>query len=197
MHSESPVAIERQSLRVLIFLNRHRDRVVSKDDLVEAIWQGRAISYWAISGAIKAVRIALGDSDRDTRIIKSIQGYGFRFVADVISRNPERVSEPLPTVLVRAFRSSGEDAALDYLADGLTEDLIHSLSRHDALNVLSYNTTQAFGNAVPEDIYGVTHIVDGSIRESGTRTRVSAAILNGTGQKQIWAGRFDLSQESL
>ncbi|AEI95247.1 hypothetical protein RLO149_c033030 [Roseobacter litoralis Och 149] len=46
----------------------------------------------------------------------------------------------------------------------MTEDLIHSLSRHDALNVLSYNTTQAFGDAVPEDIYGVTHIVDGSIR---------------------------------
>lgn len=197
MHSEVPVAIEPQSLRVLIFLIRHRDRVVSKDDLVEAIWQGRAISDWAISGAIKAVRIALGDTDRENRIIKTIHGSGFRCVADVISKNPERASGPLPTVLVRAFRSSGENAALDYLADGLTEDLIHSLSRHDALNVLSYNTTQALGDAVPGDIYGITHIIDGSIRDSDSRTRVSAAILNGTGQQQLWAERFDLSQDSL
>ncbi|MDD9730551.1 winged helix-turn-helix domain-containing protein, partial [Mameliella sp. AT18] len=57
-----PVAIEPQSLRVLIFLLRHRDRVVSKEDLIEAIWQGRAISDWAISGAIKAVRVDLSRS---------------------------------------------------------------------------------------------------------------------------------------
>lgn len=196
-HSDVPVAIEPQSLRVLIFLIRHRDRVVTKDDLVEAIWQGRAISDWAISGAIKAVRIALGDTDRDDRIIKTIHGRGFRFVADAISRTPETVSAPKPTVLVRAFRRNGADAGLDYLADGLTEDLIHSVSRHDALTVLSYNTTQALGDAVPGDIYGVTHIIDGSIRESGSRTRVSAAILDRTGQRQIWAERFDLSQESL
>lgn len=196
-HSEAPVAIEPQSLRVLIFLIRHRNRVVSKDDLVEAIWQGRAISDWAISGAIKAVRIALGDTDRDDRIIKTIHGRGFRFVADAISRNPEKASELLPTVLVRAFRSTGQHAALDYLADGLTEDLIHSLSRHNALKVLSYNTIQALGDVVPADIYGVTHIIDGSIRESGSRNRVSVAILNRTGQQQIWAERFDLSQESL
>lgn len=196
-HSDVPVAIEPQSLRVLIFLIRQRDRVVSKDDLVEAIWQGRAISDWAISGAIKAVRIALDDTDRDNRIVKTIHGRGFRFVADVISRTPETAYGPKPTVLVRAFRSSGEDAALDYLADGLTEDLIHDLSRHDALTVLSYNTSQALGHGVPGDIYGVTHIIDGSIRESGPRTRVNAAILNGNGQQQIWAERFDLSQESL
>ncbi|MEP1931946.1 MAG: tetratricopeptide repeat protein [Sedimentitalea sp.] len=195
--SDVSIQIEPQSLRILIFLIRHRDRVVSKDDLVDAIWHGRAISDWAISGAIKAVRIALGDTDRDNRLIKTIHGRGFRFVADAISRTPETASAPIPTVLVRVFRSSGEDIALEYLADGLTEDLINSLSRHDALTVLSYNTTKALGDGVPEDIYGVTHIIDGSIRESGSRTRVNAAVLNGTGQQQIWAERFDLSPESL
>ncbi len=170
---------------------------MSKDDLVEAIWQGRAISDWAISGAIKAVRNALGDTDRDNRMIKTIHGRGFRFVADVISRTPETASEPKPTVLVRIFRSSPEEKALDYLADGLTDDLIHNLSRHDTLTVLSYNTTLALGDEMPEDVYGVTHIIDGRIRNSGARTLVNAAILSGTGQHQIWAERFDLSRESL
>ncbi len=195
--SGAPVAIEPQSLRVLIFLIRHRTRVVSKDDLVQAIWHGRAISDWAISGAIKAVRAALGDTDRANRIIKTVHRRGFRFVGDVISKSPETVPAPRPTVLVRLFRSGGTDTALAYLADGLTEDLIHSLSRHAAVTVLSYNTTRAFGDDVPDDIYGVTHIIEGRLRESGARTFVSAAILNSTGQQQIWAERFDLSQASL
>jgi TolB-like protein len=113
----------------------------------------------------------------------------------------------MPTVLVRVFRSGAQDAALEYLADGLAEDLIHSLSRHDGVSVLSYNTTRALGDGLPPDIYGVTHIIDGSIRKSGTRTHVTAAILKDTGrndtgqndkgQRQIWAERFELSEDSL
>jgi len=195
--SDVPVAIEPQSLRILIFLIRHRDRVVSKDDLIEEIWQGRAISDWAISGAIKAVRIALGDTARDRSFIKTIHGRGFRFVSDVISKTPEKPPAPKPTVLIRVFRSAGEETQLNYLADGLAEDLINSLSRNGALNVLSYNTSQALKDTVPAKVYGVTHIVDGNIRKSGSRTRVTAVILTGNGQRQTWAETFDLSPESL
>lgn len=195
--SNAPVAIEPQSLRILIYLIRNRSRAVTKDDLVEAIWHGRAISDWAISGAIKAVRIALGDTGRDRRFIKTIHGHGFRFVADVISKTPESGANPIPTVLVRVFRSGAEDATLEYLADGLAEDLINGLSRNKALSVLSYNTTKAFGTGVPEASFGVTHIIDGSIRPVGSRSRVNATVLDGAGQEQIWAERFDLSPESL
>lgn len=194
--SGNPVAIEPQSLRLLIYLIHHRERAVSKDDLVETIWHGRAISDWAISGAIKAVRVALGDTGRDRKFIKTIHGHGFRFIADVISKTPV-ASAPTPTVLVRVFRSIGEDAQLDYLCDGITEDLINSLSRNGALTVLSYNTSQALGDEVPGDIYGVTHIIDGSIKQGASWTRVNAAILDGTGQQQIWAERFDLTPDSL
>lgn len=195
--SGKQVAIEPQSLRILVFLLRHRDRVVTKDDLVETIWQGRAISDWAISGAIKAVRIALGDTDRDKRILKTVHGRGFRFVADVIARSPETASAPMPTVLVRVFRSAQEDAPLAYLADGLAEDLITGLSREGALNVLSYNTTRALTDMVPGDVYGVTHVIDGAIRKAGARIRVTANILDRQGQRQLWAERFDLSPYSL
>ena len=179
--SDKPVAIEPQSLRLLLFLIRHRDRVVTKDDLVDAIWQGRAVSDWAISGAIKAVRAALGDTDRDKRLIKTIHGRGFRFVADVISQTPETASASKPTVLVRIFRSGGDDAQLAYLADGLADDLISTLSRSGAVKVLSYNTTRAMGDAVPPGLYGVTHIIDGSIRAQGSRTRITANILDQSG----------------
>jgi DNA-binding winged helix-turn-helix (wHTH) protein len=58
------VRIEPQSLKILEFLLQSRDRVVSKDDLVAHIWEGRAVSDWTVSSAIKALRAALGDVGR-------------------------------------------------------------------------------------------------------------------------------------
>lgn len=131
------------------------------------------------------MRIALSDADRDNQIIKTIHGRGFRFVADVISQCPEAQATPKPTVLLRPFRSREPDKSLDYFADGLSDDLIHSLSHHGALNVLSCNTSKVLGDAVPEDIYVFTHIVDGSVRGDGARIRVNAAILDKRGSIRI------------
>ena len=123
------VAIEPQSLRLLSFLIDHRERVVSRADLVEAIWQGRAVSDWAISGAIKAVRSALGDLDVEKRYVRTVHSRGYRFVADIASENTVKASDRLPTILVRIFRTQGNASGLEYLAEGLADDLITNLSR--------------------------------------------------------------------
>lgn len=68
----NPVPIEPQSLLLPGFLIRNRGRVVSREDLVEAIWQGRAVNDWAISGAIKALRSALGDSGDERQFVRTI-----------------------------------------------------------------------------------------------------------------------------
>lgn len=122
------VAIEPQSLRLLGYLIAQRDRVVSREDLVEAIWQGRAVSDWAIAGAIKALRVALGDLAEEKIFVRTIHSRGFRFVADARAIRQQAPAEARPTVLVRIFRIPGGEAELEYLADGLTEDLIIGLS---------------------------------------------------------------------
>ncbi|MEM1360940.1 MAG: winged helix-turn-helix domain-containing protein [Pseudomonadota bacterium] len=78
-----PVAIEPKVFDVLGLLLENRDRVVTKDELVEAVWDGRFISDSAVSTAIKAVRQAVGDDGRRQSIIRTVHGRGFRFVADV------------------------------------------------------------------------------------------------------------------
>ncbi|MFT5652068.1 MAG: DNA-binding winged helix-turn-helix (wHTH) protein, partial [Yoonia sp.] len=95
------VAIEPQSLMLLGFLIRQRDRVVSREDLIAAIWQGRAVSDWAISGAIKALRIALGDIEAERQFIRTIHSRGYRFVAQVTSSPIEGKKQMPPTILVR------------------------------------------------------------------------------------------------
>ena len=84
------VHLEPQVFDLLVHLIRHRDRIVTKDELIDAIWQGRIVSETALSTRISAVRRALGDSGNDQGLIRTIYKRGFRFVGDV----EEYVSTP-------------------------------------------------------------------------------------------------------
>ena len=79
------VRIEPQVFDLLLYLVRHRDRIVSKDELIEAIWQGRVISEAALSTCISAVRRAVGDSGESQRLIRTIPKRGFCFVGQIDS----------------------------------------------------------------------------------------------------------------
>jgi DNA-binding winged helix-turn-helix (wHTH) protein/Tfp pilus assembly protein PilF len=79
----SPVAIEPQVFDLLAYLIRHRERVVSRDELIESIWGGRIVSESALSTRINAVRSAIGDSGTLQRLIKTVPRRGIRFVGDV------------------------------------------------------------------------------------------------------------------
>ncbi len=80
---DEPVALEPQAIRLLDFLVQHSDRIVSKDELIEEIWQGRAITDAALNTRIRAVRRALADTATTPRFIKTFPKRGFQFVAPV------------------------------------------------------------------------------------------------------------------
>ncbi|TPE52680.1 alpha/beta fold hydrolase [Amaricoccus solimangrovi] len=82
--SGMPVRVEPKVLDLLIQLIERRDRVVSKDDLVEAVWQGRCVSDAAISSAVSAARRVLGDDGHGQRYVRTMHGRGFRFVGPLV-----------------------------------------------------------------------------------------------------------------
>src|SRR5712691_9564665 len=75
-----PVRIEPQVFDLLAYLVRNRERIVSKDELIEAVWQGRIISDAALSSCVSAARRAIGDTGEDKRFIRTAPKRGFRFV---------------------------------------------------------------------------------------------------------------------
>ncbi|HEX6419301.1 MAG TPA: transcriptional regulator [Acidimicrobiales bacterium] len=77
------VDVEPQVFDVLAYLVRHRDRVVTKHELLDEVWGDRFVSDSALTSRIKSVRRAVGDTGRDQRIVRTIHGRGYRFVADV------------------------------------------------------------------------------------------------------------------
>src|SRR5262245_52229606 len=77
------VSLTPQAFDVLLYLIRNRDRVVSKDDLISAIWGGRIISDAALATRLTAARAAIGDDGSQQRLIKTLQRKGFRFIGSV------------------------------------------------------------------------------------------------------------------
>src|SRR5258705_4761857 len=77
------VAVEPQVFDLLIHLIQNRDRVVTKDDLIETVWDGRIVSESTLTSRINAARRAVGDTGKDQAVIRTIARKGFRFVGDV------------------------------------------------------------------------------------------------------------------
>ena len=80
------VDMEPQVFDVLAYLLRHRERVVPKAELFDQIWGNRFVSESALSSRVKSARRAVGDTGRDQRIIRTVYGRGYRFVAEVIEK---------------------------------------------------------------------------------------------------------------
>ena len=78
-----PIAVEPQVFDLLVFLVQNRDRVVSKDDLIGAVWGGRIVSESTLTSRINAARRAVGDSGEDQKLIRTIPRKGLRFVGAV------------------------------------------------------------------------------------------------------------------
>ncbi len=195
------VAIEPQSLRVLEHLIRHRDRVVSRDDLISAIWGGRVVTDWAVSAAIKAVRAALNDDGHPKRYLKTVHARGFRFVGEVDAPDADTDTSyqtpPKSCILVREIRSSGALVEDDYLADGMTDDLITDLTRLTSARTLSRNGSRALADGAKLAAHGVTHVVDGNLRRIGETLRLNLSVQDAKDAHTLWAERFDFAASSL
>ena len=88
-HDSTLCALERQGFNVLVYLVQHRDRVVAKAELLEQLWPNQSVSENTLTQRLRAVRRALGDSGHEQRLIKTVHGRGYRFIAAV----EERVSD--------------------------------------------------------------------------------------------------------
>jgi adenylate cyclase len=211
------IPVEPQVFDLVAYLIENRERVVSKDALIEAIWGGRIVSESALTTRINAARCAIGDSGAEQRLIKTLARKGIRFVGDVREEakpEPEKVavagpeivtaqrpkaelSRPdKPSVAVVPFANLVGDPQQDYFSDGITEDIITELSRFSELLVIARNSSfQYKGKAV--DIrqvgreLGVRYVLEGSVRRSGERVRITAQLIEATTGTHRWAERYD------
>jgi TolB-like protein/tetratricopeptide (TPR) repeat protein len=206
------VSIAPQVFDLLDYLIRNRERVVSKEDLIDAVWNGRVVSDAALTTRLNVARSVIGDSGEEQRLIKTLQRKGFRFVGTVreirgpgcIAVPDDRV-EPLksalalpdkPSIAVLPFRNMSGDPDQDYFADGMVDEITTALSRFKFLFVISRNSSFTYkGKAV--DIkqvgreLGVRYVLEGSVRKAAGKVRIIGQLIDAATGVHLWADRFE------
>ena len=209
-----PIAVEPQVFDLLIFCE-NRERVVTKDDLIEAVWGGRVVSNSTLTSRINAARRRSATAVSEQKLIRTIARKGLRFVGDVrfatldaeppLARsqieigNSSRAVLPLPdrpAIAVLPFINMSGEPEQEYFSDGISEDIITALSKLRWFFVIARNSSFIYkGKAVHlkqigEEL-GVGYVVEGSVRKEGERVRITAQLNDVATGSHIWAERYD------
>jgi len=203
-----PVSVEPQVFDLVVHLMQNRDRVVSKDELIDKIWHGRSVSESTLTSRINAARKAIGDNGANQALIRTIARKGFRFVGNVetklaaIAPEPNRGPQAMltlpdrPAIAVLPFTNMSGDREQDYFSDGISEDIITALSKLRWFFVVARNSSFIYkGRAVHiREVareLGVRYVLEGSVRRSGERVRISAQLNDVSTGSHLWAERYD------
>jgi len=186
-------AIQPRAMQVLIMLAEAGGAVVSRDRLIAACWDGRAVGDDAINRIIHLLRDVAEESGGGGFRIQTIAKVGYRLLPGA-SETHDRAPEPRLAVL--AFDNLTDDPDLAYFADGISEEILHTVSKTTALNVVGRSSSFSLRGADKSAprvaaLLGATHLLDGSVRRSGDRLRVSAQLEACAGQTRLWSDRFD------
>ncbi|HEX3843378.1 MAG TPA: winged helix-turn-helix domain-containing protein [Steroidobacteraceae bacterium] len=211
-------SLEPQVFRLLALLIENHGRLVSKDEIIEKVWDGRVISDAAVASRVKSARQALGDDGQRQQFIKTIHRRGFRFIGDirvlrgaaphlpsdtydpdvsqsvgVLVRQLERMSRP--SIAVLPFRIIGDDVRCKALASALPDELITELSRLRWLFVTArgssfrvHTENASFGEI--GQLLGVRYCLWGTLEISRPRLVVTVELVDTCDEGIVWADRF-------
>jgi TolB-like protein/Flp pilus assembly protein TadD len=216
------IAVEPQVFDLLHYLICNRERVVTKDDLIANVWRGRIVSDSTLTSRVTAARQAIGDSGQDQRLIRTVARKGLRFVGEVresktsakLSAEVAQVAGKLdavvasapaasallvpdkPSIAVMPFANMSSDPAQEYFSDGITEDIISSLSRLRWFFIIARNSTFSYKGQAADvrqigHELGVRYLLRGSVRKSGQRVRIACQLVAAISGNLIWTERYD------
>ena len=208
--AETLIALEPQVFDLLLYLVRNRERVVTRDNLLDAVWNGRVVSESTLTSRINAARRAVNDNGEEQRLIRTIARKGLRFVGEVteLTSTPTAPGKPSnvpptglplpdrPAIAVLPFTNMSGETEQDYFSDGISEDIITALSKLRWFFVVARNSSFIYKGRpvhlrqVAEEL-GVRYVVEGGVRKDGDRVRITAQLNDVATGSHLWAERYD------
>ena len=204
------IAMEPKAFALLCLLVENPHRVISKDEMIAAVWGGRFISDAAVSTALKLVRRALGDDGAAQSFVKTVHGRGHRFVAPVqiVSATPlPAVAVPegavmpdtrgeRPTLAVLPFAQMGLPGGFAMLGDAIPAEIISSLARLRWLRVIARESTFRFRGdgvdlGVVRSVLGAGFCLSGRVEGLGKRLSVSVDLVDTGSGALIWSDHME------
>src|SRR4029077_10464717 len=172
-----------------------------KTELMRAAWGDTAVEESNLSVQIAALRKQLGPNAEGSDWIVTIPRVGYRFVGLLVQERTEKIAEanaPVrdrerrPSIAVLPFANLNGEREQEYLADGITEDIITALTRFRWLFVIARNSSFVYkhrsidAKQIAHEL-GVEYLAEGSVRKSGQKMRISAQLVEATSATHIWA----------
>ncbi len=214
------VSVEPQVFALILLLVENRDRMVSKDEIIEKVWDGRIVSESALTSRVKSARKALGDDGKAQKYIKTVHGRGVRFVGEAAVRRkltietppteeagaPEGVAAALydakPSIAVLPFRLIGVAGPYAGIADALPHELISALSRLRWLFVIARGSSFRFRSNAPDlgevgRALGARYCLSGVVEVIGDRLGVTVELADTEGGAVLWGERFAAKAEEV
>lgn len=203
------ISIEPQVFDLLRYFVANSQRLLTRDELFEQVWPGKIICDTTLSGHIKYVRKALGDSGKEQLFIKTIHGRGYQFNAmvTVIENNKPVLGHTLattenallskgPLVTVVPFSNLSNDPEQQFFADGMCEDVITELSRFSDIHVLASHSAFQLKDSSNAKKYlsekrSMNYLVEGKVRRLKDRVRISVQLIDASTRQTIWAEKYD------
>jgi TolB-like protein/tetratricopeptide (TPR) repeat protein len=197
------VPVEPQVFDLLIYIVRNRDRVVGRDELIAAVWDGRIVSESTLTSRINAARRVIGDNGEAQRLIRTLSRKGVRFVGELATPAVAPITgDSRPSIAVLPFENLSGDREQDYFADGMVEEIITGLSRIKWLFVISRNSSFSYRGR-PVDVktigqeLGVRYVLEGSVRRAGDNVRVTGQLVEAETAHNVWADRYEGSLSDI
>jgi TolB-like protein/Tfp pilus assembly protein PilF len=202
-----PQSIGPRAFDVLVALVRRAGQLVTKSELLDQVWPGLVVEENNLQVQVSALRKILGPD-----AIATVAGKGYRFTPRLepgieLPVAPSRDgAAPRPTELssiaVLPFVNTSDDAANEYFADGLAEELLNVLSKIRGLRVASRTSAFSFKGAkvdIPTmaQKLNVATILEGSVRKSGNRVRISAQLIHVATDSHLWSATYDRQLEDI
>lgn len=198
-----PVRLTPRVFDTLLYLVRNHGKVLQKDELMAKIWPDAAVEENNLNQNISTLRRIFGESRGENRYIVTVPGHGYRFAAEVRedrTKVPSKQSQQ--TIAVLPFVNISADPENAYFCEGLAEELLNALARIDGIKVAARTSAFAFGeknksvNEVAATL-GVKSILEGSVRRSGNRLRITAQLVNAADGYQLWSERYDREMRDI
>ena len=212
------VSIEPQVFNLLVYLAQHRDRIISRQELLDYLWTGKVVSGSTVNSRIKAARQAVGDSGSEQNCIATFNRRGYRFVAEVEEiKTDTDAARPVsssdlnrqftphhdrPSLAVLPFAFSQGNETINWMAEVLGEDISILLARIPGFLVISRNSAAYYRgreftiNQVGREL-GTDYVIEGSVWEAGDKLRVSVQLLETASERILWAQRTEIPANEL
>ena len=213
-----PVLLGSRAIDLLFALVKRQGKVATKDELMAEVWPGMVVEENNISVQISALRKVLGEDPEIVRCLVTVPGRGYRFVAQIVrvadspvvpaqsesapgmtvsSDGPVKLALPdKPSIAVLPFTNMSGDPDQEYFADGMAEEILTALARCSGLFVIARNSSFTYKGRIVDvrqigSELGVRYLLQGSVRRSGHRLRITSQLVDTASGTHVWADRFD------